>query len=695
MSPPSAEPDPSRPPEERWPGRPRLRGAYNAAYRATVPLIMRSMERSRPAPPIYEAEIGAAPEIDPTAPPAPKTVRDRFSMFREENRPFFRKLGVYLRPYRTRFLLGQMCGIAFAVFNATIPLIMRSVLQTVPGGAVHPHHAKPGFFTGMVDNMAHTSWGILLMCSSIPLVMVLRGIFDYLDGYCSAWVSLKVLGDMRRDLFTRITEQSLQFFHQHRSGHLISRVANDTRIAQTMLGIIGADLIKQPICVVFGVAALLAIDGRFTLVALVLFPVCIIPAAVYGKRIRKSGRQEEELAGAMSVILQETFAGIRVIKSFAREGFQIEQFQESNNSQFRNAIRVRQSTEIVGPMVEVVAAIGVGLALLYVHYRGMDLGKFVSLITGLFLLYNPIKQISRMHLLFQKCQAATMNIFALMDLKADVLDAPDAVDLTHCRGDIAFNQVHFYYPGATTAALRDFDVKIKAGKYIALVGVSGAGKSTMLSLLQRFYDPVHGSVMIDGLDLRTLTQKSVRENIGVVTQDTFLFHDTIYKNIVYGRLDATRGEVEEAARQAYAHDFIMALPEGYETRIGDKGCRLSGGQQQRLAIARALLKNAPILLLDEATSALDSESELMIQNALERLVVGRTVIAIAHRLSTILKADRIIVMEGGEIVEMGKHARLYQLGGRYRRLYDLQFDQEIHAAGMEAATPAGELVTAS
>lgn len=628
--------------------------------------------------------------------PKPKLKRQPFVKFIKENGPFFRKLGVYLRPYKSRFLLGQLCGVCFAVLNATIPLIMHSVLQTVPAGALqaHAHHGKPSFFSGLTDRIAHSPWGVLMMCASIPLVMVLRGIFDYLDGYCSAWVSLRILGDMRRDLFTRITDQSLQFFHQHRSGHLISRVANDTRIAQTMLGLIGADLLKQPICVICGVGTLLAIDNRFTMVALVLFPLCIVPAAVYGKRIRKSGRQEEELAGAMSVILQETFAGIRVIKSFAREDFQVEQFQESNQSQFRNAMRVRKSTEIVGPMVEVVAALGVGVALLYVHYRGMDLSKFVSLITGLFLLYNPIKQISRMHLLFQKCQAATMNIFTLLDLKADVLDRPGAAVMKDCRGDIAFKGVHFYYPGASTAALRDFDVKIKAGKYIALIGASGAGKSTVLSLLQRFYDPVHGSVLIDGLDVRTLTQKSVRESIGVVTQDTFLFHDTIYKNIIYGRLDAKRKEVEEAARQAYAHDFIMALPEGYETRIGDKGCRLSGGQQQRLAIARALLKNAPILLLDEATSALDSESELMIQNALERLVVGRTVIAIAHRLSTILKADRIIVMDGGEIVEMGKHARLYQLGGRYRRLYDLQFDQEIHAAGVDAA-PAGELVTAS
>jgi subfamily B ATP-binding cassette protein MsbA len=583
------------------------------------------------------------------------------------------------------------------VFNGLIPLLLKTVMDAVPATgphkAAHAAHATksfsiPGPAADVLGSFAHDSWGVLIMCASIPAVMIIRGIFDYLDGYCAAWVSLKVLGDMRRKLFAHIAAQSLQFFHQNRSGHLISRVANDTRIAQTALGLIGADLIKQPFCVLLGVLALLKIDSRFTFMALVLFPLCIVPVAIYGKRIRKSGRKEEEMAGAMSVILQETFAGIRVIKSFAREDYQVKQFEESNKHQFNNAIRVRKATEIVSPMVEVVAAIGVGLALFYVHYRGMELSKFIGLAAGLFLLYNPVKQISRMHLLIQKCQAATMHIFALMETPPDIQDAPDAVDLTNCQGAIEFKGVHFHYPGSIVTALEQFDLRIKPGKYIALVGASGAGKSTVLSLIQRFYDPVVGTVSVDGKDLRTFTQRSLREQIGVVTQDTFLFHDTIYSNILYGRLDATREEVEAAAKQAYAHDFILALPDGYETKVGDKGCRLSGGQQQRLAIARALLKNAPILLLDEATSALDSESELMIQNALELLATGRTVIAIAHRLSTILKADRIIVMDGGHIVEWGKHARLYAQGGRYRRLYDLQFDHEAHMRGVEASPAA-------
>ena len=430
-------------------------------------------------------------------------------------------------------------------------------------------------------------------------------------------------------------------------------MSNDTRIIQTALGFLGTDLIEQPATMIIAITVLWKMDAHFTFIALVLFPICMVPIIVYGKRIRKSGKQEEEQSGAMISILQETFAGIRVIKSFAREEHQVEQFDAANMGQFHTAIRVRRYTEIVGPMVEIVAAIGVGLALVYVHYSGMQLTKFFALTTGLFLLYQPIKQLSRMHVQIQKCRAASDHIFKLLELQPTVRDAADATDLTRCRGDVDFRHLYFQYDNAPAPALDNFNFHIQPGQSVALVGVSGAGKSTVLSLLQRFYEPAAGQVVIDGRDTAGITQRSLRENIGVVTQDTFLFHDTIYENIRYGRLDATRQEIESAAKQAYIHDFIQTLPEGYQTRIGDKGCRLSGGQQQRVAIARALLKNAPILLLDEATSALDSESERMIQDALETLSKGKTVIAIAHRLSTILKSDTIIVMDAGRIVRAG------------------------------------------
>jgi subfamily B ATP-binding cassette protein MsbA len=323
--------------------------------------------------------------------------------------------------------------------------------------------------------------------------------------------------------------------------------------------------------------------------------------------------------------------------------------------------------------VETIAACGVGLALAYVYLADLSAGRFFGLFSGIFILYEPVKTLSKIHIVMQRSITASTEIFRIMDSKPTVEDAPDAVVLPPSQGLLEFQNVTFRYANTSTDAIKDIKLRIEPGKTYALVGASGAGKSTILSLILRLYDPTAGSVRIDGYDLRKVTQHSVREQIGLVSQDTFLFHDTIFKNIQFGRLDATEEEIFAAAKTAYAHDFIMAQPKNYQTIIGDKGCLLSGGQQQRLAIARALLKNAPILLLDEATSALDSESEKQIQLALEKLAAGKTVIAIAHRLSTILNADQIVVMDKGRIKEIGTHAELLDKSGYYRRLYDMQF----------------------
>jgi subfamily B ATP-binding cassette protein MsbA len=327
---------------------------------------------------------------------------------------------------------------------------------------------------------------------------------------------------------------------------------------------------------------------------------------------------------------------------------------------------------IVQPLIEVVSAFGVALALLYVYFFEVPPERLLALLAGIFLLYEPAKKVSRLHMLMQKALAASTNVFNLLQQTPTIQDKPDALVLRGCRGRIEFCSVSFSY-GPEQAALRDFTLEIAPGRRIALVGASGAGKTTVLSLLQRFYDPQEGRILLDGHDLRDLEQRSLRQHIGVVSQESFLFHDTIAENIRFGRLDATREEIEEAARKAFAHEFILAQPEGYETIVGDKGCMLSGGQQQRLSIARAILKNAPVLLLDEATSALDSESERMIQSALETLTQGKTVIAIAHRLSTILSSDLIVVMENGRLVGQGPHHELLATSPVYRHLYELQF----------------------
>jgi subfamily B ATP-binding cassette protein MsbA len=398
---------------------------------------------------------------------------------------------------------------------------------------------------------------------------------------------------------------------------------------------------------------------------------------VFGRRVRKQGKLEEQKVGSMMSLLQESFAGIRVIKSFAREQRESKQFEKLNLEQFRSGIKVRKAIEIVGPTIEGVSAIGVGLALLYVWWSHLDAPRLLSLLAGVFLLYDPVKKLSRIHLMMQQCFNATQNIFEIMNRQPTIVDRPGAVELESCAGDILLENVTFRYRPGLPTAIRNLNLHIGPGKYFALVGSSGAGKSTILSLLLHFYEPESGVIRLDGRDINTIKQVSLRERIGMVSQDTFLFHDSILNNIRYGRLNATKEEVVEAAKQAYAHDFIMQQPNGYETVIGDKGCLLSGGQQQRVSIARALLKNAPVLLLDEAMSALDSEAEREIQAALDRLSEGRTVIAIAHRLSTVLKADQIVVIHLGEIQEIGTHRELLESSAIYRKLYDLQFNVQV------------------
>jgi subfamily B ATP-binding cassette protein MsbA len=455
---------------------------------------------------------------------------------------------------------------------------------------------------------------------------------------------------------------------------------------------VSSDIFKQPVLIVGAISALFLMDWKFTLITLILFPTCLVPLRIYGRRARKALRGQFEGMGEMVVTMQETFAGIRVIKSFAREAHQEKEFKRSNQMQFSQMMRIIRSMEATGPLVETIAALGVGLALLYVYAANLSAGRFFGLISGIFILYDPIKTLSKLQIVMQQSITATTAIFALLDTEPTVQDSPDATKLTSATGRIDFQNVTFRYANTVTDAVSSLNLLIEPGKSYALVGASGAGKSTILSLILRLYDPTSGVIRIDGRDLRSVTQKSLREQIGLVTQETFLFHDTIFSNIQFGRLDATQEEVHEAARAAYAHDFIMAQPKGYETVIGDKGCLLSGGQQQRLAIARAVLKNAPILLLDEATSSLDSESEQQIQKALAELATGRTVIAIAHRLSTVLSADQIIVMDGGRIKEIGTHAELLEKSGYYRRLYDHQFNRIQDEPAVESAFAVEELV---
>ena len=602
----------------------------------------------------------------------------------------YRRLYGYIKPYKKRFIAGLALGLAYGGVNSLFPLAIARVTSTIFHGSA-PSPMSMGSNLHALDTGPKIN-SIVLICLAIPAIMTVRSLCSYGSTYCMQWVSNKVVSDIRSQLFNKMLHNSMDFFNKARSGFLMSVITNNTRVMQMALSTVGSDVFKQPITIIGAISVLMIMDWKFTLVTLILFPTCLLPLRVYGRRARKAVQNEQEGMAEMVVTMQETFAGIRVIKSFAREAHQEKEFKRSNQMQFSQMMRIIRSLEAVGPLVETIAAIGVGIALLYVYTANLSVGRFFGLISGIFILYDPIKTLSRIHLVMQRSIAATTSIFSLLDSQPTVQDAPNAVALRSSQGRIDFEDVTFRYANTVTDAISNLTLHMEPGKTYALVGASGAGKSTILSLILRLYDPTSGTVTIDGRDLRSVTQKSLRERIGLVTQETFLFHDTIFSNIQFGRLDATPEEVHEAARAAYAHDFIMAQPQGYQTVIGDKGCLLSGGQQQRLAIARAVLKNAPILLLDEATSSLDSESEQQIQRALAELATGRTVIAIAHRLSTVLSADQIIVMDGGRIKEIGTHAELLEKSGYYRRLYDHQFNRLPEEQATEPAFAIEELV---
>ncbi len=612
----------------------------------------------------------------------------------------YRQLAGYLKPYKGRFSVGIFFGALYGLMNGGMVLTIKYVAEMVFGskdnakefeklvnelpkkavaeGETAFNAVRAAFKDASVLDAGTALTGPLLMAAMmVPAIMLLRGFCGYMNSYCMLWVSLRVLSDIRIKLFSKLMGQSLDFYNKQKGGELIQTVFNQTRMAQTALTTIASDMVKQPIAVLSAVAAIFIIDWKFALAALVLFPICIIPVIVVGRKVRKTGGKEEEEAGMLMVVMQESFAGIRVVKSHAREKHEIAKFTAANNKMMKFIMRWQKAMELVGPLVETVASFGVAAALVYVAIRP-DLGAahFLALQAGLVLLYPPAKTLSRLHILMQKCLAATTKVFEMMEREPAIKDAGDAVDIDGVGEGISFEQVSFAY-GKRADAVTAIDFSIEQGKSYALVGQSGAGKSTLFSLLLRFYEPREGRVTVGGIDIRKIKQTSLRDNIGVVNQDTFLFHDSIYENIRYGKLNATREEIEHAAKLAHAHDFILEQDKGYDTTVGDKGCQLSGGQQQRISIARAILRDAPILLLDEATSALDSEAEKHIQAALEELSKGKTTIAIAHRLSTILNADQIVVMDRGRVCEVGTHAELMEKSDIYRRLYMMQFGHEM------------------
>jgi subfamily B ATP-binding cassette protein MsbA len=551
-------------------------------------------------------------------------------------------------------------------------------------GTVAPDEAQAEAQLEMRGDPGPTDWLTLLkVCMIVPLVMLIKNTCGFLNTYLNMKVGIYMLQDLRNEVFSHLMKQGLDFYDQTKSGELIQILYARTKMLQNGAVMIAGTLVKAPFSILGALGMMLYFDWKFTLFMMVLFPVCVIPVVVIGRSVRKAGAQEEQEGGNFAVLLQESFSGIRTVKTFNRQEFEEKRVFGAGQRMTENMLRWKRAMELVGPLVEVVASLGITIAIFYAALTGIGAGTFLALTGGLILLYNPVKTLSKLHITMQKVIVTTEQIFAILELDPKVKDEPEAQPLNFKKGEIEFHRVRFGFRKGI-AAVKDINLRFEAGKYYALVGESGAGKSTMFALINRFYDPQKGYITFDGQDIRRVTQGSLREHIGMVTQSNFLFHATIFDNIRYGRLDATEEEVYEAAKKAHAHEFIMQQENGYDTEVGDAGSRLSGGQRQRICIARTFLENAPVLLLDEATSALDAESEEKIKEVLEELTRGRTVIAIAHRFSSLRAADEIIVMHKGEVVEQGPHEELLARDGHYTRLYNLQYKHG-GAAGPETA----------
>jgi subfamily B ATP-binding cassette protein MsbA len=508
----------------------------------------------------------------------------------------------------------------------------------------------------------------------IPLVMFLRGLVTYLNVYFLQWVAIRTITDLRVKLFGHLLNLSAGFFSQSRSGELISRIMSDTTALQTIFSNATSVIIRDPVTLISVLTMLLwrPETRTMTLISLIVLPVCLIPLSIFSRKVRRSsGELQQQTAGLMQV-MAETFTGHRVVKAYNLESVVTDEFRATAGRSANNFMRIIRANEITAPIIDVLGATGVALALVYMNFHARpSTGDFVTLILSVFLMYPPMKNLARLHNQITQARAASERVFELLATRNSVPEPAQPKMLHAANAAIHFENIDFSY--GEKPVLCNINLAIKPGQLVALVGSSGSGKTTLANLLLRFYDPARGAIKIGGVDLRDVSTHDLRNQIAVVAQENILFNDTIRRNIELGRIGAKEEEILAAAKHAHACEFILQRPEGFDTIIGEKGVTLSGGQRQRLAIARAVLKNAPILILDEATSALDTESERAVQSALDELMKGRTTICIAHRLSTIQNADLIVVLDQGRIVETGTHVELLQRNGVYRRLHELQF----------------------
>jgi subfamily B ATP-binding cassette protein MsbA len=544
------------------------------------------------------------------------------------------------------------------------------------------------------DVLAHQS-SLGFVATGILAAYFFKGVGAYFSSYLMDDLGHRVVMKLRNQLFRHLLAQSAAFFSRRTTGQLLSRINNDVGQVQRAVAETVGDLARESLALVGFAVLLFYYDARLAILCMTAAPLAVYPLVKFGRRLRTVSRWSQESLEHMSHVAGEAFTGHRIVKAFGAEDREAAKFERASRTLYRTNLKVTGVLSVLPPLMEFLGGIAIAGALWYgsreIAMGRLTAGEFTSFVTALLLMYGPVKKLSRVNANLQQAAAAAERIFELLDLHTEVRQAPDAKPLPPFRDAIEFREVVFQYEdGHGRNTLKGISFSVRAGQMVAIVGRSGAGKTTMVNLLPRFYDVTSGAILIDGQDIRSVTLKSLREQIGIVTQDTVLFDDTIANNIAYGVPGVSREQVEASARAAHAHDFIGALPEGYETRIGERGQRLSGGQRQRLAIARALLKNSPILILDEATSSLDSESERLVQDALVTLMMNRTSFVIAHRLSTVRRADAIIVLDRGRIAEIGRHDELVaRSNGVYARLHQMQLIEsskvKVHSSRVETS----------